>query len=172
LGVPKRRGVEHRRNDLRRGAPGVEAHVARHAALDDLPQGRDELARFLRTEKAGQGLLDDLILTKAQQVGHGVIGLEDFALKVGDENRIRRVPDQALGVATRLVELAHIAKYSDDADKEAITTRASRVVQRSTPTIEMRASYSMTIPLSKTRSMTSIAETRGRCSTAICHCRH
>src|SRR5256714_7891920 len=67
------------------------------AVLDDLAEGGRELFRLLGTDEARERLLDDLVLAEAEQLGHGVVGLEDLALEVGDEHRVRRVRDDDVG---------------------------------------------------------------------------
>src|SRR5437016_3125439 len=96
-----------------RRALRVEHRVARDAALHHLAQRGRELARLLRADEARERLLDELVLPEAEELGDGVVGLEDLALQVGDEDRVRGVLDQALGVAPRLVDLAHVAQEAD-----------------------------------------------------------
>src|SRR2546428_10323409 len=46
---------------------------------------------------------EQLVLAKPEQLGHRVVGLQDLAFEVGDEHRVGRVLDQALGVGAGLV---------------------------------------------------------------------
>ena len=82
-------------------------------ALHHLAQRRGELARLLRADEARQRLLDQLVRAEAEQLGDGVVGLEDLAFQVRDEHRVGGVLDQALGVGPRLVQLAHVAEDAD-----------------------------------------------------------
>ena len=66
-----------------------------------------------------------LVAAEAEQLRDGVVGLEDLALEVGDEHRVGRVLDQALGVGARLVQLAHVAQDADRADHLAVRSRAA-----------------------------------------------
>ena len=91
--VAQRRGVQRRRDDLAGGAAGVEPGVAGDALLHDLAQGRGELARLLRADEPRQRLLDHLVGAEAEQLRDGVVGLEDLALQVRDEHRVRGVGD-------------------------------------------------------------------------------
>ena len=77
-----------------------------------------------------QRLLDQLVGAEAQELEDGVVGLEDLALQVGDEHRVRGVLDQALGVGPRLVQLAHVAEDADGADDPAVRVPQRRGVQR------------------------------------------
>src|SRR5712691_2234834 len=95
-------------NDLSRCAPWVEPHVSRHSSFDDLSQRHHELAGLTWAHEARQRLLDDLVFTKPQKLGHRVVGLEDLSLEVTDKDWIRRILDQALGVPPRLVKLTHV----------------------------------------------------------------
>ena len=108
----------------------VEPGVAGHALLDHLAQGRGELPRLLRADEPRQRLLDELVGAEAEQLGDGVVGLEDLALQVGDEHRVGGVLDQALGVGPRLVELAHVAEDADGADDPALRVPQRRGVER------------------------------------------
>ena len=106
-------------------AARVEAGVAGDALLDDLAQGGGELARLLRADEPRERLLDHLVRAEAEELGDGVVGLEDLALQVGDEHRVGGVLDQALGVGPRLVQLAHVAEDADGADDVARPGRAA-----------------------------------------------
>src|SRR5437870_3855331 len=117
--VAQRRGVEGRGNHLPAGAAGVQVRVAGDAALDDLAQGGRELACLLRADEAGQRLLQQLVRAEAEQRGHRVVGLEDLALEVRDEDRVGGVLNETLGVRAGLVELAHVAQDTDRADRLA-----------------------------------------------------
>ena len=67
------------------------------ALLDDLAQGGGELARLLRADEPRQRLLDQLVGAEAEELADGVVGLEDLALQVGDEHRVRGVGDDDVG---------------------------------------------------------------------------
>src|SRR3989454_140151 len=116
VGVAQSRGVERRGDDFPAGAAGVEARVARHAPCHHLAQCGGELPCLLRADEALERLLEDLVRPEAQQRGHRVVGLEDFALEVRDEHRVRGVLDQALRVRAGLVQLAHVAQDADGPD--------------------------------------------------------
>ena len=77
-------------------------------------------------DEARQRLLEQLVRAEAEQLGDRVVGLEDLALEVGDEHRVGRVLDQALGVGAGLVQLAHVAEDADGADHLARRSRAGR----------------------------------------------
>ena len=81
-------------------ARGVQASVARDAALDDLTESGRELARLLLADEAGERLLDHLVAAEPEELRDGLVRLEDLPLEVGDEHRVRRVFDQPL-CATR-----------------------------------------------------------------------
>jgi hypothetical protein len=66
--------------------------------LDDLLQGCGELAGLLGADEARQGLLDDLVPTEAEQLGDGVVRLQDLALQVGDEHRVGGIRDDDVRV--------------------------------------------------------------------------
>src|SRR5204863_5228213 len=89
--VPERRGVQCRRDDLAGGATPIEARVSGDAVLDDLAQGGRELARLLGADEAREGLLDDLVLAEAEQLGDGLVGLDDLALEIGRASGRERV---------------------------------------------------------------------------------
>jgi len=116
LGSPEGGGVESGGDHLAGGAAGIEADVASDAAVDDLAQGDHQFVRFGQADEARQRLLQDLVLAESEQLGDGIVGLEDFALQVGDEDGVRGVLDQAFGVGAGLVELTHVAQDADDAD--------------------------------------------------------
>src|SRR6059036_3840192 len=128
--VAQRRGVEGRGDHLPAGAAGVQVRVAGDAALDDLAEGRGELACLLGADEAGQRLLEQLVGPEAEQRGDGVIGLQDLALEVGDEDRVGGVLNEALGVRAGLVELAHVAQDTDRADHLAVRVAQRRSVER------------------------------------------
>src|SRR5213083_540627 len=88
-----------------------------------------ELALLLRADEARERLLEQLVLAEAQQLGDGIVGLQDLALEVGDEHRVGRVFDQALRVPPRLVELAHVAQDADRADHLAVRAAQGGGVQ-------------------------------------------
>src|SRR5207247_286103 len=96
--VAQSRSVERGGNDLARDAARVQAGVAGHSALDHLSQRRGEFARLFRADEPRQRLLYQFVWSKAQQLGDRIVGLQDLALEVRDEDRIRRILDQALGV--------------------------------------------------------------------------
>src|SRR2546428_6571458 len=81
-------GVEGGGDDLAAGAAGVEAGVAGDAARDDLTEGGGELPGLLGADEAGERLLDQLVRAEAEQREDGVVGLEDLALEVGDEDGV------------------------------------------------------------------------------------
>src|SRR5256714_13190240 len=99
------------------------------AVLDDLAKGGRELARLLGTDEARERLLDDLVLAEAEQLGNGVVGLNDLAFEVRDENRVGRVVDQPLREGAGFVELAHVAEDPDRADHLAVRIAERRCVQ-------------------------------------------
>src|SRR3989454_4894702 len=111
-----RRGVEGRGDHLSAGAAGVQVRVAGDPALDDLAQGGRELACLLGADEAGQRLLEQLVGAEAEQRGHRVVGLQDLALEVRDEDRAGGGLNEALDVRAALVELAHVAQDTDRAD--------------------------------------------------------
>ena len=74
-------------------------------------------------------MLDDLVRTKPEQREHGVVGLEDLAPQIADEDRIWSVLDQALRVCASLVQLAHVAKNPDDANGLPAAVAQRRSVQ-------------------------------------------
>ena len=68
---------------------------------------------------------------KPSSCRHGVVGLQDLAFEVGNEHRVRRVLDQALGVGAGLVEFPHVAQDPDPADHLAVGVAQRRGVQAS-----------------------------------------
>ena len=68
VGIPQRRRIQRRRDDLSGRAPRVERDVSAHAVLDHFPEGSDELPRLVGREKPGHGLLDDFVLPEAEKV--------------------------------------------------------------------------------------------------------
>src|SRR5206468_636253 len=120
VGIAQGGGVEGGGDHLSARAPGVEAGITRDAALDHLAQGGGELPGLLGADEARERLLEHFVLAEAEELGDGVVGLEDLALEVGDEDRVRSVLDQALGVGPGLVELAHVAQDADGADHLAV----------------------------------------------------
>src|SRR5438046_5731648 len=88
-----------------------------------------ELAPLLRADEARERLLDQLVLPEAEEVGDGVVGLQDLALEVGDEDGVGGVLDQAFGVPPRLVELAHVAQDADRPDHLAVRATQGGGVQ-------------------------------------------
>src|SRR5213593_4068100 len=120
VGVAQSRGVERRGDDFPAGAAGVEARIPRHAALHDLAQRGGELPCLLRADEARERLLEHLVLAEAEELRDRVVGLEDLALEVRDEHRVRGVLDQALRVGASLVQLAHVAQDPDRADHLAV----------------------------------------------------
>src|SRR5207302_3700 len=95
---------------------GVWSHTPRH----DLPERRREFSGLLGTDETRERLLEHLVRAEAEELGDGVVGLEDLPLEVGDEDGVRGVLDQALGVGPGLVELAHVAQDADGADDLAV----------------------------------------------------
>src|SRR3989442_1665948 len=110
FGVAQGRSVEGGGDDLAAGAAGVQAGVARDAALNDLAKGGGELAGLLGADEARQRLLDQLIRAEAEEGEDGVVGLQDLPLEIGDEDGVRRVLDEALCVSSGLVQLPHVAQ--------------------------------------------------------------
>src|SRR5207237_4776942 len=114
LGVAQSGGVQTRRDGLAARAARVEDHVAHHTALDHFAQRHGEFPRFLRADEARERLLEHLVLAKAEQLRHGVVSPEDLALEVGDEDRIRGVGDDDVGIqrpapsGTPAVSLHHV----------------------------------------------------------------
>src|SRR6266550_3589952 len=137
--VSQRRGVEGRGDYLPAGAAGVQVRVAGDAALHDLAEGRGELACLLGADEAGQRLLEQLVRAEAEQRGDRVVGLEDLALEVGDEDRVGRVLDQALGVGPGLVELPHVAQDADHADRPTLRIAQGGGVQAGGDDLATRA---------------------------------
>jgi hypothetical protein len=66
--------------------------------LDYFIEREHEFSRFLRRDDAGEGLLNQLSGTKAEQLEDGVVGLENLTLEVGDEERVWGVGDNNLGI--------------------------------------------------------------------------
>src|SRR5204863_444014 len=85
-------------------------------ARSPLAAGGGELARFLGADEAGERLLEDLVVTEAEELGDGVVSLQHLALEVGNENGVGDVLDEALGIGARFVELPHVAQDADGAD--------------------------------------------------------
>src|SRR5207249_2269652 len=75
-----------------------------------------ELSGLVQADEAGQRLLEHFILAEPRKRVDGVVGLEDLALEVGDEDGVGRILDEALGVGAGLVELAHVPQDADHAD--------------------------------------------------------
>src|SRR5262249_40236042 len=130
LRVTQRRGVERRRDGFARGAAGVESGVAGHTLADHFAQRRGELARLLGADELGQGLLDELVWPDAEQLGDGFIPPRRSPHLVGDEHRVGRVLDQALGVGAGLVQFAHVAEDADGPDHPAVRVPQRRGVER------------------------------------------
>src|SRR2546428_786592 len=122
-------GVEGGGDDLAAGAAGVEAGVAGDAARDDLAEGGGELTGLLGADEARERLLQHLVGAEAEELGDGVVGLEDLALEVGDEHGVGGVLDEALGVGPGLVELPHVAQDADGPDHLAIRVAQGRGVE-------------------------------------------
>src|SRR5881296_789614 len=79
-----------------------------------------ELSGLVQADEAGQRLLEHFILAEPRKRVDGVVGLEDLALEVGDEDGVGRILDEALGVGAGLVELAHVPQDADHADDLAV----------------------------------------------------
>ena len=77
---------------------GIEADVARDAVLDDLAKGDHQLARLVQADEAGERLLQDLVLAEPQEFGDRLVREKDLALEVGNEDGIRGVGDDQVGV--------------------------------------------------------------------------
>src|SRR5256885_104520 len=120
VGVAEGGGVEGGGDDLAAGAARVEAGVAGDPAFDDLAEGGGELARFLGADEAGERLLEQLVRTEAQEGRDRVVSLQDLPFEVGDEDGVRGVLDEALGIGAGFVELPHVAEYADGADDLAV----------------------------------------------------
>src|SRR5438876_4140537 len=58
------------------------------------------------------------------------LACRNFSFEVGDEDRVGRVLDQALGVGFGLVELPHVAQGPDHADRPTVRITQLRGVQR------------------------------------------
>src|SRR5205085_3053765 len=82
IGIAQRGSIECRWNDLARGAARVKSRITCNTALDNLTQGGQELTRFLRADKARQGLLQYLVWEEAEQRVNGIVGLLDLAFQV------------------------------------------------------------------------------------------
>src|SRR5439155_26345946 len=68
------------------------------APFHDLPQRRCEFPRFLRTDEARKCLLEHFVLAEPQQLGHGVVGLQDLAFEVRNEHGVRGIRDYDAGI--------------------------------------------------------------------------
>src|SRR5258706_84632 len=128
VAVTERRGVESRGDALPARAPRVEPGVAGDTPLHDLPQRRRELPRLFGTDEARQRLLEELVRTETEERGNRVVGLQDLPLKVGNEHRVRRVLDQALGVGSGLVQFPHVAQDADHTDSLTVWVTQRRSV--------------------------------------------
>src|SRR5260221_3907562 len=84
---------------------------------------------FTATTVFRSRLLDHLVLAEAEQLRDRVVGLEDFALQVRDEHRVRGVFDQALGVGPRLVQIPHTAQQPNGAACSALQMPQRRCIQ-------------------------------------------
>src|SRR5258705_9634 len=98
VGVAQGGGVEGGGDHLTAGALGVEAGVAGDTPLHHLPESGQELSGFIGSDEARERLLDHLVRAEAEELGDGVVGLEDLALEVGDEDRVRGVGDDDVGI--------------------------------------------------------------------------
>src|SRR5262249_60839660 len=83
------------------------ACVACDAAGDDLAPFSFYLAPLRRGDQPSFPTRRSSDLAEAEELGYGVVGLEDLALEVGDEDGVGGVLDEALGVGAGLVQLAH-----------------------------------------------------------------
>ena len=97
-GIAQGRGVQRGRDDLAGGAARVQAGVAGHPPLHDFSERRRELALLLRADKAGQRLLDQLVRAESEQLRCRVVRLEDLALKIRHEYRVRCIGDDDRGI--------------------------------------------------------------------------
>src|SRR5439155_699828 len=120
VGVAEGAGGEGGGDDLAAGAARVEAGVAGHPALDDLAEGGGELARFLGADEAGERLLEQLVWAEAQERRRRVVSLQDLPFEVGDEDGVRGVLDEALGIGAGFVVLPHVAEDADSTDDLAV----------------------------------------------------
>src|SRR5262249_57025501 len=89
-----------------------------------------ELAGLLWTDEARERLLQHLVWSKAQQLGDGIVGKQNLALKIRDKHGVWSVLDQTLCIGTRFVQLAHIAQDADGPDHSPIHIAQSRGVER------------------------------------------
>ena len=88
---------------------------------------------------ARQRLLDQLVGTEAEEGEHGIVGLQDLSLEIGDEHRVGGVLDQALRVGTSLVQLPHVTQDSDRADYSAIGVAQRRGIESRRDDLAARA---------------------------------
>jgi len=95
--IAQRRCVQRRRDDLARSATRVETEVPRHAAVHDLADGGDELLGFRRAEEARDGLFQDLVAAKAEQLRDRRVRFQDLAAEIADEDRVGSVCDDDIG---------------------------------------------------------------------------
>src|SRR5207249_11437977 len=51
-------------------------------------------------DEARERLFEHFVLAEAEELGNGVVGLEDLPFEIGDEDRVGGVLDEALGVGS------------------------------------------------------------------------
>src|SRR2546423_6028717 len=82
---------------------------------------------------------EHLVLAEAKELGDGVVGLQDLALEVGDEDRGGRILDQSRRVRAWFVELAFVAQDADGADHLAVGIAQCRGVKGGRDYVAARA---------------------------------
>src|SRR5439155_1621453 len=93
VGIPEGGSVQGSRNDLAGRAARIQPDVAGHTALHDLAERRDEFLGFRRAEKARDGLFEDFVTAKAEQLRDRRVRFQDLAAEIADEDRVRSVCD-------------------------------------------------------------------------------
>ena len=68
----------------------------------------------------GERLFQHFVRTEAEQFVDSIVGLQDAAFQVGDEDRVGRVLDQTIRVRQRFVQLTHVAQDADGANDFAV----------------------------------------------------
>src|SRR5207237_9050444 len=86
--------------DFSGGAPRVQARIPSDASGPHLTKRGHELPGLVDADEAGQRLLEDFVLAEPQERVNGVVRLEDLALEVGDEHRVRSIGDDEVSVET------------------------------------------------------------------------